>query len=150
MIIRPTPHDICMTVAQVIASRSTCSRKHVGSVIARNGRIISSGYNGAPSGLPHCIHNEQDINGCEIATHAEENAIFFAARYGLSTLGATLYATVMPCARCARAVINAGIVTVVWDEPYRDATGIGLLHHAGIETISFRGERYAVVADPGR
>jgi dCMP deaminase len=144
---RPTTDETLMAVAHTMAARSTCSRKHVGAVISMFGRIITSGYNGAPSGTPHCVHSAADVDtGCDIATHAEENAIFFAARYGMHTAGATLHTTCMPCARCSRAIINAGITKVVWDEPYRDIAGIKLLNAVGIQTVSFRGVKYEIAS----
>jgi dCMP deaminase len=148
-----------MEVAQIVAKRGTCDRKQVGAVIARDGRIISVGYNGAPPGLPHCSNNnhgwhetdwpnpdgsgespklweEQQLShyGCRNTTHAEANALAFAARYGVSTDGAELFVTVSPCDVCARLLIAAGITTVHSLEIYRDRTGINLLDEAGIRT----------------
>jgi dCMP deaminase len=152
---RPTQVESLMETAWVFSKRSTCARKHVGAVIAREGRIIASGYNGAPAGLPHCFHSLPDEilmpgglpfitpEPCTVATHAEENAIFFAARHGVALDGATIFCTCMPCPRCARAIINAGITCVWWDEPFRDVTGMTLLTQVGIKTISYQ----AVVND---
>ena len=98
-----------MQVAEVFATRSTCSRAHVGVVIAREGRILTTGYNGAPAGMAHCNHSPDEVNGCQNAVHAEANAIAYAARYGISLEGAELYSTFMPCLACAQLVINAGI-----------------------------------------
>lgn len=134
---------VFMAVAFQIGELGTCSRKQVGAVITRNGRAISWGYNGAPPGMPHCIENnhgwgrdaidgsEVDL-GCRNATHAEANALAFAARQGISTDGATLYVTVSPCEVCSRLLIAAGITRVVWGEAYRDPSGTALLSRAGV------------------
>src|SRR3989442_9396201 len=106
--------------AQLEAQSSTCNRLNVGAVIARDGRIISTGYNGAPSGLPHC-GPECAPGGpaCGRASHAELNAIAFAARYRLATEGAILVSTDSPCLNCARAVLNAGIKEGYYMREYR-------------------------------
>lgn len=127
--------------ALVTSLRSTCGRKAVGAIIAKDGRIISSGYAGPPSGFDHC--NKQCMqaaktNGCQRTVHAEQNAIAYAARHGISTDGATLYCTLSPCLNCAKQLINSGIIRVVYLEQYRDTSGIDLLKQVGIpcETIS--------------
>lgn len=150
---------ICMDAAYLFSTRSTCSRLGVGSVIAIDGRIISTGYNGAPSGLDHCDHTCIEADGCTTMTHpdrhvhlpdvhapgcpagsfcdetvhAEANAIAFAARYGTPTLGASLYTTTSPCRQCAKLIINAGLSRVVYGEPYRDTSGLMLLALASVE-----------------
>lgn len=149
-----------MDVAVTIAQLGTCDRKQVGAVIIRNGRCISWGYNGAPPGLPHCsenghgylnsevggsyeghhIHDEwldQKLadSGCRNATHAELNALAFAARQGISTDSAELFVTLSPCDTCARALIAAGISRIYYREEYRDRSGIELLQGASIESI---------------
>lgn len=124
----------------VTALRSTCGRKSVGAVISKDGRIISSGYAGPPAGFPHC--NEACVvassanGGCRRTIHAEANAIAYAARHGIATQGATLYCTDSPCETCAKQIISAGIIRVVYLTPYRDRTGLELLHAAGIECIT--------------
>jgi dCMP deaminase len=133
---------VFMGVAIQIGELGTCDRKHVGAVLTRNGRAISWGYNGAPPGMPHCSENNHgwgpEFNvstpdmGCRNATHAEANALAFAAREGISTDGATLYVTVSPCAACSQLLIAAGISRVVWGEAYRDAAGTDLLRRAGV------------------
>ena len=136
-----------MRVAQTIAELGTCDRMHVGCVIIRRGRCISWGFNGAPPGRPHCDENDHGWKdtglvlpgdtekGCRNATHAEANALAFAAREGISTDEATLYTTLSPCLDCGRLIIAAGIHRVVYLEQYRDDAGLKLLrsvHH--IET----------------
>jgi dCMP deaminase len=139
---RPTREQALMMVAQVISQRGTCDRAQVGAVIARDGRPISFGYNGAPPGLPHCEENNHGWggleefphpgDGCRNATHAEANALAFAARQGISTDGATLFVTVAPCDVCSRLLIAAGIRDVFYHEEYRDGRGLELLRSAGI------------------
>lgn len=153
---RRSRESVLMDTAHVFASRSTCSRAQVGAVIARDGRIIVTGYNGAPSGLPHCDHtcdcaqHPVPLDGpwpvhqghhpdcvaqrpCDTATHAEANAVAFAARHGVATQGAELFVTMAPCVPCARIVVNAGLSTVYYDAPYRDMSGAVLLRAAGVE-----------------
>lgn len=137
-----------MRVARVAATRSTCSRAHVGAVITQHGRVISTGYNGAPSKMPHCDHSCTCPAGwddsehaydcastqpCTVAVHAEENAIAFAARYGISTEGGVMYTTLSPCQRCAKLIINAGISQVIFATHYRNFAGPELLHAAGVQ-----------------
>lgn len=128
--------DLNMEIARVIALRGTCERGRVGAVIAKDGRIISTGYAGAPAGLPHCTEAGCLIGadgGCIRTSHAEAGAIAFAARKGIATEGATLYVTLAPCQSCAKLIINAGIERVVYGLPYRDSAGVDLLVKAGIE-----------------
>ena len=138
-------HETLRDIAQLMARRSTCSRAQVGAVIARDGRVISTGYNGAPAGLPHCDHTcycwEPGTDHlpdcpagkpCAISVHAEANAIAFAAREGLATRGATMYTTLSPCVPCAQLIINAGIVTVLYTNLYRNMAGVVLLESAGV------------------
>ena len=134
-----------MAIAMLVASRGTCDRAQVGAVIAREGRIISIGYNGAPPGLPHCNTNNHGFGegwgrepyetGCRNAIHAEANALAFAARYGVSTADATLYVTVSPCLTCAMLLVAAGIERVIYAERYRDTAGLNLLADALVPTI---------------
>lgn len=142
---RPELDDYFMEIARVVASRSTCLRQNVGAVIVRDKRILSTGYNGAPMGLPHCL----DI-GClreqlkvpsgerhELcrAVHAEQNAIIQAAYHGVSIKDATLYTTHQPCIMCAKMIINAGIRKVVYGREYADSRGLEFLREAGIEVV---------------
>jgi dCMP deaminase len=133
---RPTRDEMLMTVAQAVAERSTCNRLHVGAVVAREGRMVVSGYNGPPSGMPHCGHRldlDTPAEACIRAVHAEANAIAFAARYGSPTEGAEMYVTHSPCVPCAQLIVNSGIVRVVYGTAYRLRTGLDLLEDAGIE-----------------
>ena len=134
---RPSRDHVLMEVANVFASRGTCGRARVGSAIARDGRVLATGYNGPPARLEHCSDScmAQHIGGCSIAVHAESNAIAYAARYGISVDGATLYCTHLPCLNCAQLIINAGIIKVVYGQDYRDHSGIILLRQAGVDIM---------------
>lgn len=134
------------------ASRSTCSRLHVGAVLHRDGRILVQGYNGAASGLLHCDHECdcgestwipghphdaecKSVQPCSRAVHAEANAIAFAARWGISTEGSELVVTHQPCLSCAMLIINAGIKSVIFAEPYRLQDGVEMLKEAGVTVL---------------
>jgi dCMP deaminase len=138
---RPTLDQYFMEIAAVVAKRSTCLRNHVGAVLVKNKRILSTGYNGAPAGLDHC-----DVVGCarenvesgtrhELcrAVHAEQNAIIQAALHGISIEGATLYCTHQPCVLCAKMVINSRVARVVYAQSYPDGTALQFLKQAGID-----------------
>ena len=137
-----------LEIAVTLGQLGTCSRAQVGCVITRDGRAVSWGYNGAPPGMPHCSENghgwtdwDEDVSvsgmlelhGCRNATHAEANALAFAARQGISTDAATLYVERSPCEGCARLCIAAGIARVVFLIPYRDESGVTMLRNAGVE-----------------
>lgn len=137
---RPSELDILMENAWSWSKRATCSRLHVGALIVMDGRILSHGYNGAPSGMPHCEHSPKGVgfgmessSGCTEAVHAEANALYYAARKGRATEGAVLICTHQPCRKCAEGIVNAGIVEVVFQEPYRDESGLLLLEEAGVK-----------------
>ena len=116
-----------MLLAHIVSMRSTCLKRNVGCVIVRDNRILTTGYNGATEGEPHCIDLERcmknQINSkgsydyCP-AVHGEENAILQAARIGISLRGATCYTTVSPCYYCAKSLKNAGIRRIVYDQKY--------------------------------
>lgn len=132
---RITRDQILMEIANVVAKRGTCLRATVGAVIARDARIISTGYAGAPAGLPECTTVGCDIGnhkGCTRTVHAEINAIAFAARHGIATEGSTLFSVLAPCYDCSKAIINAGIVRVVYGFDYRDVRGLNLLLQANL------------------
>ncbi len=142
---RPSWDEYFLEMARVIAKRSTCLRRHVGALLVREKRILASGYNGAPSGLPHCdevgcrraelgIPSGQRAELCR-ALHAEQNAIIQAALHGVTTRGAVLYCTTQPCATCAKMLINAGIVRVVYEGEYADELAREMLGQAGVELV---------------
>lgn len=117
-----------------LSKRSTCLRGKVGALIVQDGRIVSTGYNGSPRGMKHCLDIGCQIeNGACVRTlHAETNAIAFAARYGIKTDGATLYTSTSPCLNCSKLIINSGITEVVFLQEYRKHEGTDLLIQAGI------------------
>ena len=119
-----------MQVAYLWAEHSTCDRLSVGVVISRDERILVQGYNGSPKGMKHCPRNHS-TEEC-LAVHAEQNAIAWAARTGVSLYNATLYCTHQPCLICARLIITTGINRVVYAEPYRLEDGLALLRQASI------------------
>lgn len=128
--------EMMMRIAAVVSMRGTCERASVGAVIALDGRIISSGYVGAPPGASHCLDVGCELGlsgGCIRTSHAEANAIAFAAREGVGTGGATIYCTHGPCRECAKLIASAGIRRVVFEIDYRDRSGIALLESLGIE-----------------
>ena len=111
-----------MSIAQVVATRSTCPRKYVGSVIVRNKTILSTGYNGSIRGMPHCsdVGHMMEDNHCVATIHAEANAIIQAARNGVMIDGGTVYVTASPCWNCFKQIANAGITKICYGEFYRD------------------------------
>jgi len=141
-----------LTTAFVMARRGTCSRAQVGCVIALEGRILSTGYNGAPTGMPHCSHPDglrsnqrpADAPQCETSVHAEANAVAFAARYGVSLDAAVLYTTVTPCVTCAQLIVNAGIERVVCASVYRSTNGVELLLRAGVVVDLLTNQQHVV------
>lgn len=135
---RITRDQMLMYMAISASHRSTCERKKVGALLAIDGRPISVGYAGAPSGFQHCHEAICDLSQpCTRTIHAETNAIAFAARQGIATEGSTLYCTLAPCLDCAKLIINAGIRRVVYYELYRTSNGLDLLQQAGIPAEMF-------------
>ncbi|MFR6640311.1 MAG: deoxycytidylate deaminase [Christensenellales bacterium] len=135
-----------LKMAQEVATWSSCyqDNRQVGAVIAKNKRILTTGYNGASSGIVSCKDRGECIrrklgiaSGTKheicYATHAEQNAIIQAARMGVSIDGATLYCTHQPCVICAKMIINSGIVRIVYKSGYPDEFAMQLLHEAGVE-----------------
>lgn len=141
-------------VLEGLAQRSTCIRGHVGALIIRDRRIIGEGYNGAPPGMLDCYEagsclpdfrqikgtaDTMEVEGCVRATHAEANAIAFAARHGIATLGAEMWCTHSPCRECAKLIIAAGIVKLTYLQDYRLGAQ-GLLDDAGLEVVMYGSE----------
>ena len=123
----------------IFSLRSTCPKGN-GAILAREGRIISTGFNGAPAGQPHCLEDGclEDSGGhCQRTIHAEVNTIAMAARYGISTEGSTLYCTTAPCPHCCKLLVNSGIIKVVYGKDYSDMSGVELLKACGIEVEQF-------------
>ncbi len=125
---RPSWDDYFMEIAQVVAKRSNCCRRHVGAVVMRDNHILSTGYNGTPRGVKNCFDggcprcagaakSGTHLEEC-LCTHAEQNAICQAAYYGTEISGGTIYITISPCLTCAKLIINAGIKEVVYGGDY--------------------------------
>ena len=141
---RISRHQMLMQMAMTASLRSTCQRKQVGALLAIDGRPISIGYGGAPSGFPHCDESVCDLTKpCTRTVHAEANAIAFAARKGIATEGSALYCTLAPCLDCAKLIINAGVLHVNYLETYRNSDGIILLATAGIIVSKLQLASYA-------
>ena len=146
--VRPSWDAYFMEITNLVSQRSTCSRRRVGAVLVKDKRILATGYNGAPSGLPHCldvgclreqnnIPSGQRHELCR-GLHAEQNVIIQAARDGIPIQGAALYCTTRPCVICAKMIINANIVVVYYEEGYEDELADQMLHEAGIEMINWK------------
>lgn len=151
---RPDHDDTLSQVAVLIAQHATCQRRKVGAVLTRDSRIISTGYNGAPSGLPHCEHHPNrtvdrtvEPDKCTNIVHAEANAIVFAAKAGVSTEGTTLYTTLAPCKACAQILINSGVVRVVAQGFNSDKEGWELLKLAGVQADIWKFEQSGIVVN---
>lgn len=121
-----------MGIARQIALRSTCSRLYVGAIAVRGQRLLAAGYNGAPSGIRHCEHGEDEDTPCTRAIHAEVNVIANAAKYGVPLEGSQFYVTHSPCVSCAGLLINAGVTEVLFSVEYRDPSGVDLLTSGGV------------------
>lgn len=125
-----------LEMAQVWAKNSYCTRRQVGALLVKNRMIISDGYNGTPSGFENVCEDGQGITKPYVL-HAEANTITKVARSGNSSEGATLYITSSPCMECAKLIIQAGIIRVVFRESYHTADGVALLARAGIEVKQY-------------
>lgn len=139
---RPGWDEYFMTIARVVASRSTCLRRQVGAVLVKENRILATGYNGAPAGLRHCLEvgclrERMAVPAGERhelcrGLHAEQNALLQAAVYGTSIQGATCYVTHQPCILCAKMLANAGITEVVFAGDYPDELAREIFAEAGV------------------
>lgn len=146
---RPSWDSYFMELAEVVSSRSTCLRRQVGAVIVKNKQILSTGYNGSPSGLRHCaevgcLRQQLQIPSAERteicrAVHAEQNALVQAAKHGVAIDGADIYTTLEPCVLCTKLLINSGIRRVIFAKPYPDQLAHEMAAEAGLELIHFQG-----------
>ena len=142
---RPSWDEYFLNIAEMAASRSTCDRCHVGAVIVKHKAILSTGYNGAPRGMPHCdsVGHEIVDGHCVRTIHAEANAIAQAAKHGVSVADGSIYLTNSPCYDCFKMMINAGIKEVVYKDFYMsryEASGVvlALAKKAGIKITKFK------------
>ena len=129
---RPGWDQYFLDIARQVAERSTCTRLAVGALVVRDRQILASGYNGAPSGMPHCLDVGCDTwisypsssfppwseVHCKRVVHAEINAITQAAKHGTRIEGAEIYVTHTPCRPCAMVLLNTGLSTIVYGKPY--------------------------------
>ena len=132
--------DYFMRIAEVVASRATCDRKHVGAVIVRDRTILSTGYNGSIRGLPHCdeVGHMMEDGHCVATIHAEANAIIQAAKNGVSIEGGDIYITASPCWPCFKLIAHAGLRRIVFGEFYRDSRIFEIAQRLGIELVGPR------------
>ncbi|OGV57392.1 MAG: cytidine deaminase [Lentisphaerae bacterium GWF2_52_8] len=140
---RPDWDNYFMEIAHVVALRSNCCRRQVAAVIVKDGRIISTGYNGTPRGVRNCheggcprcnsdVPSGQMLGDC-LCSHGEENAIVQAAYHGIAIKDAKIYTTFSPCLLCAKMIINGGIREVIYHKRYAlDETARSLLNEAGV------------------
>ncbi len=143
---RPSWDSYFMSIACLVAHRSTCLRRKVGAVLVKDHRILATGYNGAPTGLRHCLElgclreqmqvpSGQRHELCR-ALHAEQNVLIQAAYHGVPVAGSSLYCTNLPCVICTKMLINAGIVSIRYLEGYPDELSREMLREAGIDLKS--------------
>lgn len=142
---RPSWDEYFLEIAKVVATRSTCDRANVGAVIAKNKVILSTGYNGAPRGLPHCndVGHEIVDGHCIRTAHAETNAIAQAAKNGTPIENASIYLTISPCYDCFKIIVNAGIKEVVYGSFYMSRyeaskAVLSLARKAGVKLTEFK------------
>lgn len=152
---RPTFDETLMEIAYTWAKRSTCLRRKVGAVVAKDKQQLTAGYNGAPRGIPHCAEtgcireklNVPSGKNAELCrgTHAEQNAITQAAKFGISLEGATLYCNTFPCVICTKMILNSGITKVIYDCDYNDPLSKEILsQQKQIEMIRYEGKKIKI------
>lgn len=139
---RPSWNEYFMEIAHLVKRRATCIRRQVGAVLVKDKNILATGYNGAPSGIGHCLdrgclREQMDIPSGERhemcrGLHAEQNAIIQAAKHGAVIEGATLYCTNQPCGICAKMIINAGVNEIIYEDGYPDPMAAEMLKESGI------------------
>jgi len=151
---RPSWNEYFMKLAWLVAERSTCVRHHVGAVIVKDKRILTTGYNGAAAGVQDCIHlgclrntlnipSGQKHEICR-AIHAEQNAIIQGGYHGISIKDSTLYCTHSPCILCAKMIVNAAIKRVVMNVEYPDNAFKELFSAAGVEFINLQVRNFSI------
>lgn len=152
---RMTWPEYFMSIAHLVAERSTCLRRAVGAVAVKDKRILATGYNGAPAGTPHCLEagclREQlripsgERHELCRGLHAEQNVIIQAAIHGISLVGAEVYCTTQPCLICSKMLINCGITVIRYAVAYPDELAVRILAEAGVrsELLPFAGEKHA-------
>jgi dCMP deaminase len=128
-----------MEIARTVATRATCPRASVGCVLVREHRILTTGYNGSPRGVPHCTEVGCMLvnDHCMRATHAEANAVVQAALHGINLSDSIAYCTHQPCVNCSKLLISAGVRKIVYEVAYPDAIAQQLLSEAGVRVMPF-------------
>ena len=139
-----------MELAETVATWSSCyqENRHVGAVVVKDKRILTTGYNGAPEGITSCaergscLRRERNIASGTMqevcyAVHAEQNAIIQAAKLGVSLEGATIYVTHQPCVICTRMILNSGIKRVIYKNGYPDEFALQLFAESNVEIIKY-------------
>ena len=143
---RPSWDTYFIQIAHLVATRATCPRRSVGAVIVRDKRILATGYNGAPAGLPHCPPEGDQHDwprGCMMAghcvrsLHAEQNCLLQAAKIGVASDGATMYVTCQPCNTCAKMIINAGVARVIYEGDYPDDFSLELFRNSQMDVFRY-------------
>lgn len=134
-----------MAIAELVSQRSTCLRRKVGAVIVKDKRILTTGYNGAPSGIAHCeqvgcLRGKMGVASGERhelcrGVHAEQNAIIQAATFSVNISGGIIYTTHQPCFICTKMLINARITKIIYQEPYPDKLATSILKAASIKFL---------------
>lgn len=147
---RPSWDEYFMGIAEVVAKRSNCTRRHVGAVVMKDHHILATGYNGTPRGVKNCFEggcprcagkteSGTHLEEC-LCTHAEQNAICQAALYGHALEGGTIYITISPCLTCAKLLVNAGIKEVVYGGDYAFLDVVGkMFKEAKVKYRKFAG-----------
>ena len=147
---RPSWETYFMEIAVLVAKRSTCLRRSVGAVVVKDRRLLSTGYNGAPTHVRHChqtgcLREQLKVPSGERhelcrGIHAEQNAIIQAAFHGVSIRDASLYCTNLPCSICAKMIINAGIKAIYYLSGYADSMSEEMLDEAGVKVIKLEAD----------
>ena len=143
--VRPDWDTYFMEMARLASLRSSCLRRAVGAVLVRDKRLLATGYNGVPSGVTHCeetgclreklgVPSGERHELCR-GLHAEQNAIIQAALHGVSTKGAVLYCTNLPCIICAKMLINSGVRKVYYLDGYCDTLTEQMLSEVGLGLV---------------
>ena len=137
---RASWEEYFMNIAKEVATRSTCDRKHVGAIIARDKTILSTGYNGSIRGMPHCdeVGHMMENEHCVATIHAEANAVLQAAKNGVMIDKAEVYITASPCWPCFKMMANAGIKKIYYGEFYRDERIFDVAKKLGIELVHIK------------
>lgn len=150
---RPSKDEYYIAIAEIASIRSTCLSRKVGCVIVKDDNPISFGFNGPARKMEHC----GDVGGCKRrampdyksgaylnicpASHAEQNAVAFAARHGVALMGSTAYVTTFPCKDCMNSLVNAGIARIVYDADYDAGLSREIAKMVGIKIEKFQGRK---------